>query len=274
MGWLGEFRRRLAFLFQRNRFDSDLEEEMRDHLARKAGDLDPLAARRQFGNPTHWREESHDAWGWGPVERVWQDVRFAFRMLRKNAAFTALALATLSIGIGANTLIFTVVHTVLLSPLPYRQPERLVRILGRKANWSDYMSGPDVADIAAQNTAFDGVAMYTPEGGDLAEAGESEHLQGSQVSANLLSVLGVSPIAGRGLDAGDEKPNAPPAVVISYALWQRKFGGERSIIGKTVALGDYPRTVVGVMPPSFRIPNPETQYWVPITQIRQGASAR
>jgi len=270
MGWLSEFWRRLTFLFLRNRFDSDLEEEMRDHLARKAADLDPLGARRQFGNPTHWREESRDAWGWGPIERAWQDIRFAFRMLRKNAAFTALALATLAIGIGANTLIFTVVHAVLLSPLPYHQPERLVRILGQKKDWVDYMSGPDVADIAAQSTAFDGIAMYTPEGADLAEGGEPELLQGSQVSANLFAVLAVSPVAGRGLDAGDEKPNAPPAVVISYALWQRKFGGERSIVGKTVALGKDPRTVVGVMPPSFRVPNPETQYWVPITQFRSG----
>jgi len=241
---------------------------MRFHLERKAADLDPLAARRQFGNAALLRDESRDAWGWGPFERAWQDVRFAFRMLRKNAAFTTLALATLAIGIGANTLIFTVVHAVLLSPLPYHQPERLVRILGQKKDWVDYMSGPDVADIAAQNTAFDGIAMYTPEGADLTDGREPELLQGSQVSANLFSVLGVSPIAGRGLDAGDEKPNAPPAVVISYALWQRKFGGERSIVGKTVALGKDPRTVVGVMPPSFRIPNPETQYWVPITQVR------
>src|ERR1035438_7461464 len=149
MGWLGEFWRRLTFLFHRNQFDSDLEEEMRDHLERKAAALDPLAARRQFGNAAFLRDESRDAWGWGPIERAWQDVRFAFRMLRKNAAFTTLALLTLGIGIGANTLIFTVVHAVLLSPLPYQQPERLVRILGKRTNWANYMSRPDVADKGA-----------------------------------------------------------------------------------------------------------------------------
>jgi putative ABC transport system permease protein len=268
MGWLGEFWRRLAFLFHRNQFDSDLEEEMRDHLERKAADLDPLAARRQFGNAAFLRDESRDAWGWGPIERAWQDVRFAFRMLRKNVAFTTLALLTLGIGIGANTLIFTVVHAVLLSPLPYHQPERLVRILGKRTNWVNWMSGPDVADIAAQSTAFEGVAMFTPQAADLTEVGEPEFLEGGQVSANLFSVLGVSPVAGRSLDVGDDKPNAPPVVVIGYALWQRRFGGERSVIGKTIALGKDLRTVVGVMPASFRMPYPETQYWVPISQDR------
>jgi putative ABC transport system permease protein len=270
MGWLSEFWRRLAFLFHRKQFDSDLEEEMRYHLERKAADLDAFAARRQFGNATFLREESRDAWGWGWLERAWQDVRFAHRMLRKNAAVTALALMTLAIGIGANTLIFTVVHAVLLSPLPYKEPQRLVRLLGQKSHWVNYMSGPDVADIRAQSTAFEDIAMVSYTGADLTEGGEPEHLQGSQVSANAFSVLGVSPIAGRGLNTADDEPNAPPVVVLSYALWQRRFGGERSVIGKPVVLGKETRTVVGVMPSWFRFPDPETQLWVPVPAERMG----
>jgi putative ABC transport system permease protein len=270
MGWLGELWRKLAFLFRRKQFESDLHEEMRFHLERKAADLDPYAARRQFGNATLWREESRDAWGWGPFERVWQDVRFAFRMLRKNASFTALALLTLGIGIGANTLIFSVVHAVLLSPLPYRQPDRLVRVLGRKPRWVNYMSGPDVADIRAQSTAFEDVAMYASTAGDLTGMGDPELLRGSQVSANLFSLLGVNPAFGRGLNTADDAPNAPPVVVLSYPLWQRRFNGERSVIGKTVVLGKDSRTVVGVMPEWFRFPNPDTQFWVPVTPERMG----
>lgn len=271
MGWLGELWRRLAYLFRRKQFDSDLEEEMRDHLARKAAATDdPLAARRAFGNAAALRDRSRDAWGWGPLDRVWQDVRFAVRMLRKNASVTTLALVTLGIGIGANTLIFTVVHAVLLSPLPYKEPQRLVRLLGKKTGWVDYMSAPDVADLRAQSTAFEDIAMYTPAGADLTEAGEPELLHGSQVSANLFSVLGVNALAGRALTNTDDAPNAVPVVVLSYPLWQRRFGGQTSVLGTTVTMGKDTRTVVGVMPSWFHFPDDAAQYWVPVSAERLG----
>jgi putative ABC transport system permease protein len=267
MGWLTEFARRLKFLLRRDQFDSDLEEEMRFHLEQKAAETGPLDARRRFGNAALLRDRSRDAWGWGPLERAWQDARFAFRMLRKNGAFTALALATLAIGIGANTLIFSVVHAVILSPLPYRQPERLVRILGKKPHWTNTMSGPDMADIRAQSTVFEDIAMYGIHGADFT-GGEPEHLLGSMVSTNLFKFLGVTPVAGRAFQEDDGKADAPPAVVLSYPFWQRRFGGQWSVIGKTVTMSGGARTVIGVMPSWFRFPNPDSQYWIPLDAQR------
>jgi putative ABC transport system permease protein len=270
MEWLGELWRRLLFLFHRNRFESDLEEEMRFHLEMKGAGASS-AARRQFGNATHWREESRDAWGWGPIERAWQDVRFAAHMLRKNAALTTLALLTLGIGIGANTLIFTVVHAVILSPLPYIEPDRLVRILARKPKWGTPMSAPDTADVRAQSTAFADIAVFSPHGLDLTSAGEPEHLQGNMVSTNLFAMLGAMPEIGRVFDAADGKPNANPSVVLSYPLWQRRFGGDRSVIGRTLTMSGQTRTVIGVMPAWFRFPSPAAQYWAPVDQQRMNS---
>ena len=197
-----------------------------------------------------------------------QDIRYAIRLLGKNPGFTLVALLTLAVGIGANTVIFTLVHAVLLAPLPYREPERLVSVLGRKPQWTTSMSAPDVADFRAQGTAFEDIAIAGYSAGDFHGAGGTERVIGSRVSANLFSLLGVGPIVGRGFEPADDQPGAPPVIVLSYPLWQRRFGGARAAIGKGIAVGQDSLTVVGVAPPWFQFPNDRAEYWVPLAGDR------
>jgi predicted permease len=271
MKWLSQIRRKLARLLNRHRFDLDLEEEMQSHLEFQAADNQENgmaagearnAARRLFGNATLLKEESREMWGWGSVERLGQDLKYAIRMLRKNRAFTAVALLTLAIGIGANTVIFTVVHAVLLAPLPYREPDRLAAIGSHGGR--GYMSAPDAADLRAQSTLFEGIATFGSSQADLAGPGEPEQVRGSLITANLFSVLGVAPALGRVLKAADDQPSAAPAIVIGYALWQRRFGGDAAAIGKTITVGKLSRTIVGVVPPGFHFPSRQTEYWFPM----------
>jgi putative ABC transport system permease protein len=204
----------------------------------------------------------------GDVFPAMQDFRYAVRMLSKNLGFTLVAILTLAVGIGANTVIFTVVHSVLLAPLPYREPDRLVSVLGRKPRWTTSMSGPDIADLRTQGTAFEDIAIAGYLSGDFQGAAGPERVTGSRVSANLFSMLGVNPSAGRALEAADDQPGAPPVIMLSYALWQRRFGGDRAAIGRSIAVGMEIRTVVGVAPPWFQFPDDRTEYWTPLAGDR------
>jgi hypothetical protein len=201
MHWLGELWRRLMFLIGRRQFEQDIEEEMRFHLAMKmeehsssgmAPDAARGAAQRRFGNTTLLREDSREAWGWGAVERFVQDLIFAGRMLRKNSGATLVALLTLGAGIGASTVIYTVLHAVVLAPLPFKEPDRLIAVLGRKPRWVNRVSAPDIADMLAQSKAIEDIALTAARVGDATGAGDPERLRGSQVSANLFTLLGVN----------------------------------------------------------------------------------
>jgi len=197
-----------------------------------------------------------------------QDFRYAVRMLSKNPGFTLVVLLTLAVGIGANTVIFTLVHAVLLAPLPYRDPDRLVSLLGRKPRWTSSMSGPDVADFRAQSNALEDIAMAGYNTGDFQGAAGPERVTGSRVTANVFSLLGVTPILGRGFEPADDRPGAPPVIMLSYPLWRRRFGGDPAAIGKSIAVGNDSRTVVGVMPAWFQFPNDRAEYWVPLAGDR------
>jgi predicted permease len=262
MGWLAEMWRRLQFLAQRRGFERDLEEEMQFHLDRKAEAMDLSAARRQFGNVTWLREESREMWGWGGLERLAQDVKYAARTLRKNRGFTLVALLTLAMGIGANTAIYTVVRAVLLAPLPYHEPERLVTLTGVKAY---RMSMPDLEDLSAQCPSLEGVAVVGYTVSDTIAQGEPEYLIGKKVSSNLFSLLGVSPAIGRTFE-----PNESGVIVISDRLWQRRFGGNRAAIGQSIALGPDSRTIIGVMPARFQ--DGATEYWIPLRRDRNSTN--
>lgn len=176
-------------------------------------------------------------WSWGTLERLGQDFRYAIRTLRKNRGFTAVALATLAVGIGANTVIFTLVHAVLLAPLPYREPDRLVSLLALKPRWTNSMSGPDVADVRSQAAAFEDIAMTRFNSADFQGPAGPERVTGVQVTANVFSLLGVSPMAGRNFEPADDRPGAPRTIILSYAFWQRRFGGDRAAIGKSITVG-------------------------------------
>lgn len=215
------------------------------------------------------------------------DVRYGLRMLRKSCGFTVVAVVTLALGIGANTAIFSVVRAVLLPPLPFANPGRLVQIqlhdrnTGEPANW---VAIRDVADWRAQSRAFESIAGHGFALLNLSAAGRPDALYGARVSADLLPLLGVSPLLGRYFVPAEDQPHHDQVIVLSYDLWQRRFGGDPSIVGRAVRLAgqrtqDY--VVVGVMPPGFNfplnipsavnVPTHQMAYWIPfgVDALRQ-----
>jgi putative ABC transport system permease protein len=203
------------------------------------------------------------------MNSLWQDLRFGGRMLMKNPGFTLLALITLALGIGANTAIFTVVNAVLLRPLPYANADELVGIYlsqGGDAEESRFpYEAPSYLNLKNNNTVFTDVAALSNKGwpANLTEAGEPERLQGFQVSASLFPVLGVNAELGRTFAAEEDRPGTNRVVVLSHELWQRRFGGDRAILGRALILNDDSYTVIGVLPPDFRFYT-KTDIWTPL----------
>ena len=204
---------------------------------------------------------------------LWQDMRYGMRMLMKRRGFTAIAILTLALGIGANTAIFTVVNAVLLRPLPFENAERLVRIGGRDLRKPSELpttfSPPDFYDWRARNTVFEELAAMDGWSPSLTGAGEPERIQAAKVSANFFSVLKVNPAAGRAFLPEEEKRGNHYVAVLGHALWQRRFGGDLSIVDKQIELSGEKLTVVGIMPRDFQMPRfngydyVEPELWTP-----------
>jgi putative ABC transport system permease protein len=205
------------------------------------------------------------------MDALWRDLRFALRGLGRAPAFTVVAVLTLGLGIGANTAIFSVINTVLLRPLAYADPDRLVALtssLSARGLADVAASAPEVNDYAREVDAFQGVAAAWPISINLTENGEPERISAAVVSPNFFSLLGVAPVLGRDFTRDDTGGHIGYVAVISYELWQRRFGGERSAIGKTVRLDDDPITIIGVMPKGFRHPIESNasplELWAPV----------
>ncbi len=264
MEWLGELWRRLMFPLRRRQFERDLEEEMQFHLEMKAREIGPAAARKQFGNTTLLFEDSREAWGWAAAERSLDDLRYAARVLRKNPGFTTVAVLTLALGIGATTAVFSVVHAVLMRPLPFREPDRLMMVWQTQATWGDQVrvSLQNFREWERQSQAFERIAAFS--GGSVRTTVNEEPvwILGSRVTGGFFHVLGVQPVLGRVFVPEEERPGAPPTTVLSYGLWQR-LGGGRNLIGKTVRFDRELLTVVGVMPRGFSFPD-ESELWFPL----------
>ena len=220
---------------------------------------------------------------------VGQDVRYGLRLLRRTPTFTITALLTLAIGLGANTAIFSVVNTVLIKTVPYPAADRLALV------WNSYgaslqhaaVAAPEFADIREQQRAFDGVAAIRPQASSLTgecggEAGcEPERVAAYVVSPNVFDLLSVAPATGRGFAEADASPGAPKVVILSDALWRRRFGADPSIVGKTIVLAAIPRTVIGVMPQSVRFPDAPLEFlkapgdlWIPFAFEAPGVDER
>ncbi|MDQ3118655.1 MAG: ABC transporter permease, partial [Verrucomicrobiota bacterium] len=195
------------------------------------------------------------------------DLRHAARMLLKQPAFTAVAVLTLALGIGANTAIFSVVNAVLLRPLPYKNPDQLVAVyekrvtLGRERN---AVSAPDFIDWRAQNTVFENTAAYASWSANETSGDEPQRLVATLASADLFPALGVSPALGRAFTGEEDLPGTDRVVVLSHAFWQQRFGARASILGKPITLNGNKFIVVGVMPRGFHFPDKETQLWAPL----------
>ncbi|HEX8694647.1 MAG TPA: ABC transporter permease [Longimicrobium sp.] len=191
------------------------------------------------------------------MDTLLQDLRYTFRTLRQSPGFTAVAVLTLALGIGANAAIFSAVNGVLLRPLPYDEPGRVVRLLGTTDGETAFgtVSYPDVMDIRAQATVFEEVAAYDEWSPTLTGPGEPERLAGASVTSPFFRVLGVRPAAGRFFRPDEDRPGHDPAVVLSHALWMQRFGGDRGLVSRPILLNGTSYTVVGVAPPDFEDPD-------------------
>src|SRR5262249_36750300 len=213
-------------------------------------------ARIELGGIEQVREAIRDVRPGNRIESFLQDVRYAARGLARNPTFAAAAILTLALGIGANSAIFSVLDAVLIRPLPYEDPSRLVVL------WTDFRasgqprvpaSGHEMHEIERRSRQLSGAAGIWVGGGAITGAGEPEQVRVASVTGNFLSVLGARPGEGRILRAADEGPSAEPVVVISDGLWRRKFGGDPALVGRTLRLSGELRTVVGIMPPGFEV---------------------
>jgi len=206
------------------------------------------------------------------MHTFWQDLRYGARMLLKNPGMTFVVILALALGIGANTAIFSVVNAVLLRPLPYQESERLV-FLNERSPVLDEMSisYPNFTDWRNQNHVFEKIGVYNRNSYNLTGAGEAERIVTGQVSADLFAALRVSPLLGRLFTNDEDKPGATPVVVLSYGLWQRRFGGQTNILNQQLTFNGKSYTVIGVMPQGFQYPS-RVEMWVPVGQLNGEAS--
>lgn len=261
MRWFNVIAARLGALWRRESVISDIDEELRLHVEMEteqnlARGMSPAEARRaarmSFGNFDSIRDTAYTVRGGGLMETFIQDVRYGVRVLAKHKGFTAVAVLTLALGIGANTAIFSVVNDLLLRPLPYSDAERVVMVWevtpsGRHMNTT---SRANFREWRAQGSSFEGLAAFTDQRLNLTGAGEPEEVAVQFATPELFKVLGVEPLHGRVLIEDDGKQGSD-GVVLSYGFWKRRFGGDPGLVGKSITLNGEPFNVVGVMPPSF-----------------------
>jgi predicted permease len=270
---------------QPKRMLEGLDADIREHIARETQDniergMTPeearYAAMRKFGNVTRVKEETREVWIAVWLEQLIEDVRFGLRMLRKNPGFTAVAVLTLALGIGANTALFSVVNAVLIQPLPFENASRLVWSWGKCTLCTQAAVAPsDFIDYRAQNHSFEYYGAMA--GGDslfnLAGSDKPIQVKGSMVTAGFFDALGVKLRYGRTFELSDEKTTDPLVVILSRHLWQERFGGDPNVVGKSVTLDDKTRTVVGVLANDISVLS-EADLWFPAPFQNQGMQSR
>ena len=250
--------------------EAELERELRDHLeleaeeqreAGRSGKEAAYAAHRALGNTLKIEEDVRAAWGFQWAETLVQDLRYALRMLHKSPGFTAVAVLTLALGIGATAAVFSLVRGVFWSALPYRDASRLVFLTeGMKSIPDLSVSYPDFLDWEKQVHAFDGIAAFQDANFDFDSNGSPERISGRNVSSNLFHLLGVTPVLGRDFVSADDQPGAPAVLLSSYRFWQTHLGRSRVAVGTTIRLNGQPFTVIGVLPRSFVFETPADVY--------------
>jgi len=248
--------------------DRELDEEIEAHLRLLAEryvrqgmseDEAARAARRQFGNVTLLKEANREMRGIRLIDTFFQDLRYGLKMLRRNPGFTIVVVLTLALGTGAITAIFSVVNAVLLRPLPYRDPDRLVLV--------PYARGQDFLRWRDQSKAFESIAAFYFGTADFTGSGEPERMAVATVSTELFATLGVAPALGRAFTPEEDREGGEPVVVLSDSLWRRRFGSDPQVIGRAITLDNKSQTVIGIMPPGFRFLG-DSDLWMPL--ITQG----
>ncbi len=248
------FLRKLTALWRRRRLDRELGEEMETHRALLEQDLGRQTARRRMGNITLAREESRDMWSFQQLEWVLQDARHALRGLRRSPAFTAIAIASLALGIGANTAIFSFVNAILLKRLPVPEPQRLVTFAEtRGGERSDAVwTMPTVDELAKRVSSFDGVFGWLGKPVNFSQGDTSRWVMGELVTGQYFRTLQVKPAIGRLLNENDVRDaRGNPVCVLSYELWQREFSGDPGVVGRSVLLNGHDYRILGVTARGF-----------------------
>jgi putative ABC transport system permease protein len=279
MRWLTEIWLRFRGLVWRTRLDRDLDMEMEFHLQMRQRELEESgmrsaearhAASRRFGNKTIIQERGREMFGFGSLERFLRDIRYALRTLSRSPGFTVTALVALALGIGANTAVFSVVNSVLLRPLPYAEPDRLVMLFNSRpllgttrgsaslADFHDWRKGNrsfESLDVFEINSFSSGRFTWTGDGG------EPQQVVGFRVSATFFETFGVRPLLGNGFAAGDDEPGKPDTVVVSERMWRQRYGASPAVLGKQVLLNGRPHTIVAVMPGTFEFWQRDIDAW-------------
>jgi len=261
--WLSIIPLQLRSLFKRSEVEKELDEELRYHIERRieesvADGLSVEEARRiallEFGGIEQQKEGCRDARGVRWIEELLHDVRFGFRLLRKSPAFSATVVLALALGLGANTALFSLFDSVLLRALPVRHPEQLVvlSVVNERAESVTSFSYPTYRELRDKNSVFTGLIAQAGAEMNSTHAGKSDKARGELVSGNYFETLGVQPCLGRLFtQADDQIPGAHPVAVLSYEYWQRRFGGDSSIVGDQLILNGRPMTVIGITPRGF-----------------------
>ena len=288
MRWFRILRDRLRGLSGRERVTGEIHDELAHHVDLLTSDyvrrgMTPedarAAALRQVGNMPSLQDQGYEVRGGGVIEATVSDARFALRLMRRQPAFSLIALLTIALGIGATSTIFGVANGVLLKPLPYPNADRLAMIWMNNTRLplrEDWHSLPNIADYQAANRTFEAIAVFRNRNFSMTGAGEAQFIAGAANSANLFSVLGVQPHRGRVFTEKEDQPQQDGVIVLSHKLWMRAFAGSEDAIGRSIVMNGRSRQVIGVMPEGFAFPQPTTEFWVPLApseQLRNGRNS-
>jgi putative ABC transport system permease protein len=272
-------------IFRKARLEQQLDEDVRAHLEMLAEEnlrrgMEPEEARyaalQQFGNVSSMKEECRERWKIRIIEELLQDVRYGLRQLRRNPGFTIVAVLTLALGIGGTAAIFSVVNAVILRPLPFRDPGRLVSLWATFPRWDfsgpGALTDPDFVEWQRQGQVFDQISAFHGQTSNLTGVGDPERLLGATVTANFFHLLGVSPGLGRTFLTSEEHPGSENRVVLSHKLWTDRFNSNPAVLGRSITLDGKPFTVIGVMPTQFQFPN-QADFWTPLVLTSSRANA-
>jgi predicted permease len=286
LAWMKQTWLRITALRKREQLDRDLEDEVAFHLAMREqknqeNGIDSTearyAARRQFGSVAGVKERSREMWTFVSLESLWQDVRYGARVLAKNPGFTLVAIVTLALGMGASTAIFSVVNSVLLRPLPFSEPDRLVRAweANPQRGYARNVVNPlNYLDWHDQNRSFVSLAAIVGGSVNLNSGNGPITVPAYRVTPQFFSVLGVVPLIGRTFTDDDGIPGHDSRVILTYEFWQQQFGGNRDVLNRTIKLDDIPMLIVGVLPRGFAVPNMKASVWMPFALVRSAEFAK
>jgi predicted permease len=271
----------LSQLFSRNHRYNDLSASIREHIEERTEELveDGMprlqaqqTAQREFGNVTLIQERSREVWQWATLESIAADLKLVLRRLRKSPGFAITVLLTLAIGIGANTAVFSVLNSVLLRPLPYPEPQQLVSLhlnapgapgLAQFRN-ELRLSASMYFTFATHNRAFQSVGVWGPGTASITGLAQPEQVNTAQISSGVLETLNVPALTGQWLTAADQDAHGLGRVMLSYGYWQRRFGGDPGVVGRTISVNSQPRIIAGVMPRGFKVVNYDFDLLIPM----------